>query len=235
MSDRITITVPDGAFEAYIARPDAAQAPCVVVIQEIFGINADMRAHCDALAAKGYIALCPDLFWRLEPGVELTDQSEAEWARAMALYKKFNVDKGVDDVAATMAAARALPGATGKIGVMGYCAGGLLTFLTAARHGADAAAAYYGGGTHKYLGEVAQLNTPLIMHLGEADEYIDQQARSQIENAVQAKYNIKVYTYPGQNHAFARVNGKHFDAAAARLANERTYALFEHYLISPTA
>ncbi|HEY0063217.1 MAG TPA: dienelactone hydrolase family protein [Telluria sp.] len=235
MTNRITIAVPDGAFDVYVARPEAAQAPCVVVIQEIFGINADMRAHCDALAAKGYIALCPDLFWRLEPGVQLTDQSDAEWAKAMALYKKFDVDKGVQDVAATMDAARGLAGASGKMGVMGYCAGGLLTFLTAARHGADAAAAYYGGGTHKYLAEVDQLTTPLIMHLGEADEYIDQSACEQIGQAVRQKPNIKVYTYPGQNHAFARVNGKHFDAAAAQLANERTYALFEHYLLSPIA
>jgi carboxymethylenebutenolidase len=235
MSHRISISTPDGKFAAYVASPAAASAPTVVVIQEIFGINADMRAHCDALATRGYIALCPDLFWRLEPGVELSDQSDAEWDKAMALYKRFDVNQGVQDIAATMEAARKLPGANGKMGVMGYCAGGLLTFLTAVRLGADAAAAYYGGGTQQHLGEAGQFSTPLILHLGDADDYISADARAQIERALKDLPNVTVYTYPGQNHAFARVNGKHFNATAAALANERTLALFERCLLTPTA
>lgn len=235
MKHRISISTPDGSFDAYVARPDAATAPTVVVIQEIFGINADMRAHCDALAASGYIAVCPDLFWRIEPGVELSDKTEGEWAKAMALYKQFDVDTAVQDVAATMQAARALSGANGKMGVMGYCAGGLLTFLTAARHQVDAAAAYYGGRTQNYLDELKNIKAPLIMHLGEADEYIAREAREQIVDAAKANPHITVYTYPGQNHAFARVDGMHFNAEAAQLANERTYVLFERTLFNPTA
>lgn len=230
MTNRITITTPDGQFDAYVARPAHPSAATIVVIQEIFGINADMRAHCDALAAQGYIAVCPDLFWRLEPGIELTDQSPEEWGKAMGLYKKFDLDKGVQDVAATMAAARDLPGATGKVGVMGFCMGGLLTFLVAARHGADAAVAYYGGRTQQFAGEFATLRGPLMIHLGEADEYIPQEARETIVQAAAPYPNVQVFTYPGQNHAFARVNGTHFDAQAAKLAEERTLGFFRQNL-----
>lgn len=230
MTNRISIATPDGSFDAYVARPAAPSAATIVVIQEIFGINADMRAHCDELAAKGYIAVCPDLFWRLEPGVELSDKTEGEWAKAMALYKKFDLDKGVADIAATMKAARDLPGATGKVGVMGFCLGGLLTFLTAARSGPDAAVTYYGGGTNNYVGEFANVKNPLMMHFGGADEYIPLGAQETIIEAATPLKHVQVFVYPGQNHAFARVNGKHFDAQAATLANERSYAFFAEHL-----
>ena len=140
MSEYITVDTPDGSFQAYLARPDTLPAPAVVVIQEIFGVNLGLREICDTLAAQGYLAVSPDLFWRQEPGVDMTDQSPEEWKKAYALYTGFERNAGVADIAATMAAARSLPGANGKIGVMGYCLGGLMTFLTAARVGADAAA-----------------------------------------------------------------------------------------------
>lgn len=230
MNERITITTPDGSFGAYVARPATSPAASIVVLQEIFGINADMRSHCDVLAAQGYIAVCPDLFWRLEPGVELSDRSQAEWARAMALYKAFDVDTGVQDIAATMVAARTLGGASGKLGLLGFCAGGLLTFLAAARIGADAAVAYYGGGIHQHLAELGQLATPLTIHLAQEDDYIPKAAQEAIISASAALPHVQVFTYPGQNHAFARVHGKHYDAAAAELASERTGRFLAHYL-----
>ncbi len=230
MNNRISIETPDGSFDAYVARPAAAQAPAIVVIQEIFGINADMRAHCDALAAKGYIAVCPDLFWRLTPGIELSDRTPEEWQQAMGLYKRFDLDQGVQDVAATLDAARTLPGASGKVGVMGFCMGGLLTYLTAMRIGADAAVAYYGGRSEQFLDEMGSLPTPLMMHLGEADEYIPEAAREAIIAAAAGVPSVQVFTYPGQNHAFARVNGGHFNADAAEKADARTTAFFEQHL-----
>lgn len=230
MNERITIDTPDGSFGAYVARPAAVPAACIVVIQEIFGINADMRAHCDELAAKGYIAVCPDLFWRLQPGVELTDGSPEQWAQAFALYKRFNVDTGVADIAATMAAARGLDGASGKVGVVGFCLGGLLTFLSAARVGADAAVAYYGGGTNQHAGQFKQLKAPLMMHLAADDEYIPKAAQEVIIAAAAEARDVQVFTYPGQNHAFARVKGTHFNAAAAELAGQRRDKFFAKYL-----
>lgn len=235
MNERITIDTPDGSFSAYVARPDSTPgvttpAATIVVLQEIFGINADMRSHCDQLAAQGYIAVCPDLFWRLEPGVELTDRTEADWARAMALYKAFDFDTAVQDIAATMAVARGLEGASGKLGLVGFCAGGRLTFLAAARIGADAAVAYYGGGTHQHLDEFKQLTTPLTMHLAQDDEYIPKAAQEAILAATADLAQVQVFTYPGQNHAFARVNGIHYNAAAAELASQRSERFFAKHL-----
>jgi carboxymethylenebutenolidase len=116
-----------------MTRPAAATAPAIVVLQEIFGVNADMRQTCHELADKGYIALCPDLFWRQRPGLDLSHWSEAEWKQRLALYNAYDLDTGVFDIVATMAAARGLDGASGKVGVTGFCLGGLMTFLTAAR------------------------------------------------------------------------------------------------------
>jgi len=139
MNQRTTIDTPDGSFEAWVAMPASTPAPAIVVVQEIFGINADLRATCRQLAEQGFIAICPDLFWRLQEGVELSDQSEGEWKQAMALYNAFDIDKGVEDIGATMNHARSYPGASGKVGVMGFCMGGLLTFLTSARQDPEAA------------------------------------------------------------------------------------------------
>ncbi len=230
MNEKISIETPDGMFQAYVARPALENAPAIVVIQEIFGINADIRAHCDALAAKGYIAIAPDMFWRLEPGVDLTDATPEAWAAAMALYKRFNLDLGVADVAATMAAARSLSGASGKVGVMGFCMGGLLALLTAARNAPDAAVSYYGGRSQEYAAEFAGLTTPLIIHLAGADQYIGQAAQDTIIEAASARPNVQVCIYPGQDHAFARVHGTHFNAEAAALAGARTDAFFAQHL-----
>ncbi|WP_426101052.1 dienelactone hydrolase family protein [Massilia sp. TSP1-1-2] len=234
MNEHITIETPDGNFGAYVAHPAQVAgkaAPAIVVIQEIFGINADIRAHCDALAAHGYVAVAPDLFWRQESGIELTDASQEEWAKAFALYQGFDVDKGVADVAATMAVARTLPGVSGKVGVVGFCLGGLLTFLTATRCAPDAAVSYYGGRSNEFVGELAGMSTPLMMHLAGADQYIPKPAQDVIAAAAAALDNVQVFVYPGQDHAFARVNGQHFNADAAALAEQRTLAHFAALLV----
>src|SRR3546814_20082157 len=92
----ITIKVPDGEFSGYLAKPASGKGPGILVIQEIFGVNKDMRDHCDNFAAQGYVALCPDIFWRQEPGVQITDQSEEEWQHAFKLYQGFDFAKGVE-------------------------------------------------------------------------------------------------------------------------------------------
>src|ERR1700761_9575594 len=130
MAETTTITTKDGTFSAYVARPAKASAPAVVAIQEIFGVNQVMRDVTDGLAAPGYLAICPDLFWRIEPGIDITDKTEAEWKRAFELFNAFDVDLGVEDIAATIAHIRKDPGCDGKVGAVGYCLGGALAFLT---------------------------------------------------------------------------------------------------------
>ncbi len=223
-------TVPDGDFDAYVARPDAISAPVVVVIQEIFGVNADMRATCDELAARGYIAISPDLFWRTRPGIEFNRLDKHEWQQAFDLYKQFDFDRGVRDIVALIGAARSIAGGNGKVAVMGFCLGGLMAYLTAARGEVDAAVAYYGGGTDQHLDEAERITAPLMLHLAEEDDYIPADAQARIKTALGARTNIEVYGYHGCNHAFARHGGSHYDANAAALANQRTEAFLRQTL-----
>src|ERR1700752_439169 len=222
MKDQITINGQNGAFGAYIARPEALPAPAVVVLQELFGVNADIRKTCEELADQGFIAVAPNLFWRQEPGVDLSVTSEADWQHGLRLYQAYDRDAGAADVKDTAGAVAKLRECSGKVGVLGYCLGALMVYLTAVRYGVDAAVAYHGGDTEKYLSEVDGLCAPLLMHLAEEDEFISKAAQAEIKAALAGKPNATVYSYPGQHHAFSRHNGAHYNAAAAALANGRT-------------
>jgi len=231
MPDQLTIHTPDGDFACYVARPTAAAvAPVIVIIQEIFGVNAGIRSIADGYAAKGFIAIAPDLFWRSAPGLDLSESKPDDVTRAFAMYNAYDVQKGVQDIAATVAAARTLPGASGKVGVTGYCLGGLLTFLSAAGTDADAFVAYYGGGTDAHLDKVAAIKRPLLYHLAGADAYIGPDAQTAIQAALAGKPDTEVHIYPGCDHAFARPGGGHHDAPATTLANARTDAFLKKHL-----
>lgn len=228
MSEQLKIAVADGAFDCHVSRPrNPGPHPVIVVIQEIFGVNAGIRAIADGYAAQGYIAVCPDLFWRSAPGVQLSEERDRE--RAFALKADYDIDQGVQDIGAVIAAARTLDGASGKVGVTGYCLGGLMTYLAAARLDADACVAYYGGQTERYLDEADKIRVPLLYHVGAADEFIKPEAQQAIQAALN-KPGIEVHVYPGAMHAFARPGGNHYDAGAAELANSRTDAFWERQL-----
>jgi carboxymethylenebutenolidase len=235
MKDRITIEGRAGAFGAYIARPKALPAPAVVVLHEVFGVNADIRKTCDELADQGFVAVAPDLFWRHEPGVDLSVTSDADWQHGLRLYQAYDRDAGARDVKDTVDVVAKPPDCCGKVAVLGYCLGGLMTFLTAVRYSADAAVAYHGGDTEKYLGELDGLHAPLLMHLAEEDEFISKPAQAEIKAALARKPNATVYSYPGQHHAFARHNGTHYNAAAAALAKGRTSEFLHRQLEAHSA
>lgn len=230
MGDHITIKGQNGTFGAHVARPQASPAPAVVVLQELFGVNADIRKTCDDLADLSFLAVAPDLFWRQEPGVDLDVGSETDWQHGLRLYQAYDRDAGVRDVKDTVAAAAKLPDCTGKVAILGYCLGALMTFLTAVRYGIDAAVAYHGGDTEKYLDEVDGLDAPLLMHLGEEDEFISKPAQAEIKKALARKPNATVYSYPGLYHALSRHNGAHYNAAAASVANSRTHDFLNRQL-----
>ena len=230
MGERISITTPDGAFQAYVARPARSPAPAVVVIQEIFGVNAVMRKMTDDLAAQGYLAICPDLFWRIEPGIDITDQSPEEWKKAFGYFNAFDVDAGVKDIAATIAAIRNDPGCSGKVGAVGFCLGGLLAFLTAARTDADAAVSYYGVGIEGRLAEEEKMTRPLLMHIAEEDQFVPKTAQAMILQALKDHIGIEIHTYPGRDHAFARPGGEHYNPEDAALAEQRTLEFFRKTL-----
>ncbi len=222
MNDRITIEGRDGAFGAYIARPKSLPAPAVVVLHEVFGVNADIRKTCDELAEQGFIAVAPDLFWRQEPGVDLSVTSEPDWQHGLRLNQAYDRDAGARDVKDTANTAAKLPGCSGKVAVLGYCLGGLMAYLTAVRYGVAAVVAYHGGDTEKYLGEIDGLKAPVLMHLAEEDEFIPKAAQAEIKAALAKKPNTTVYSYPGQHHAFSRHDGAHYNAEAAALSKVRT-------------
>jgi carboxymethylenebutenolidase len=223
----VTVEGPDGAFAAYLARPSGAPKAAIVVIQEIFGVNAVMRELTDGFAAQGYLAICPDLFWRIEPGVDITDKTQEEWQKAFALYGQFKPDTGVADIQATIDHVRS---EAGKVGCVGYCLGGLLAFLTAARTDVNASVSYYGVGIDQVAGEMANVGAPLMLHIAEEDKFVSKEAQAAILAAAKDRAGIEAHTYPGLDHAFARMGGEHWDEAGATLANSRTASFFAAHL-----
>lgn len=223
-SKTIQIAASDGSgdFAAHVAEPAHKPAGAVVVIQEIFGVNAAMRATAAEIAEMGFIAIVPDLFWRLEPGVQLTDRTDEEWKRAFDLMNRFDQDQGVEDLKTTLKAARAYPGANGRAATMGYCLGGRLAFMMATRSDADLNVSYYGVGLEGLLNELPQVHKPLLIHMAELDKFSNAEARAKVIEGVRGNPHVHPYVYRDADHAFARVGGQHFNALAATIANGRS-------------
>lgn len=230
MDTTLAITVPDGNFSAYVAQPRKGGGPVVVLLQEAFGVNATIRHIAGDMAREGFVTICPDLYWRVAPGIELSEHIEAETRQGFEIYDQLDIAKSVDDVCSTVAAARTLSSSR-KIGVMGFCLGGLLTNLMAARHHVDAAVSYYGGGTERYASELSRVDTPLLMHLAGSDEYMSPAAQEKIQSAVSHCPSVEIAIYPGRHHAFARPGGDNFHEADAALAKRRTVQFFRKHLI----
>jgi carboxymethylenebutenolidase len=225
----ITIKAADGGdFMGYLAMPETESGPGVVVIQEIFGVNDFMREITDSYAEAGYMALCPDLFWRQEPNIQLTDQSEEEWARAFELFSGFDLDKGVQDLDSTIETLRVLDGCSDKVGTVGFCLGGRLAYLSATRTKADAAVGYYGILLTEHLNET--INAPLVLHVATEDEYMPKEQQDEMQAGLAGNDKVMIYVHEGQSHAFARAGGEHFDQASADAASERTLDHFRVHL-----
>jgi len=221
-SIKITATDKSGAFDAYLVEPKGKPAGAVVLIQEIFGVNQSLRDTAAYVADLGFLVLAPDLFWRQEPGVDITDKSEAEWQKAFALMNGFNQDKGVEDLKATLAVARTLPGGNGKAGTMGYCLGGRLAFMMATRSDADINVSYYGVGIDGLLGELPAVRAPLLVHIAAEDKYVPPEAQAKIVTATAGNPLVSTHVYAGADHAFARVGGIHWHGLSAAIANGRS-------------
>ena len=226
--ETMTVTGAQGAFQALVRRPvDAEQGegprPAVVVIQEIFGVNRAMVEVAEGLAANGFYAVVPDLFHQFEPGIVLDDRDPADLKRAFELFPRYDVDRGVADVAATIDAVRGLPGVSGKVGAVGYCLGGLQAFLAATRTDADAVVGYYGVNIDAFLGEADRIAQPLLLHVAGEDQFVPREAQDRIIAALGDRPGVEVHRYEGADHAFARLGGDHYDAEQARLADQRTH------------
>jgi carboxymethylenebutenolidase len=217
-----------GSFAAYRADPEGTPRGAIVVIQEIFGVNEGIRRKCDHFAALGYVALAPDLFWRLEPGIDLDPDVEEEFKQALDWMGKFDQDKGVADIEATIRAARDASG--GKVGVTGYCLGGRLAFMTAARTDADASVGYYAVGVDGLLGEKHAIANPLMLHIAGDDGFVPAATQQAMHKGLDDHPQVTLHDYPGEDHGFATEMGKRRSDAAAQLADSRTEAFFAEHI-----
>lgn len=224
MAGTISIQAGDGtgSFSAYVTEPTTKPAGAVVLIQEIFGVNQAMRDIASWVADLGFISVCPDLFWRMEPGVDISDKTDAEWKKALQLFGAFDQLKGIEDLTTTLKAARKLPGCNGKAGTMGYCLGGRLAFMMAEQSDAEINVSYYGVGLDDLLPDLGKVTKPLVVHIAGQDEFFPAAGRAKVLEAVKKYPNIACYTYPNAHHAFARVGGIHWDGFSAAVANGRS-------------
>ena len=219
----------EGRFDAYVAEPAGAPIAAIVVIQEIFGVNEGIRRKCDGWAERGYLALAPDLFWRLQPGVELDPDVADEFKQALGLMGRFDQDQGVADIEATIRAARArLDG--GKVGCVGYCLGGRLAFMTATRTDIDASVGYYAVGIPDLLREKHAIARPLMLHIAGADHFVKEEQQRAIHQGLDDHPRVTLVDYPGEDHGFAAEMGKRRSEAAAQAADGRTRSFFAEHL-----
>jgi carboxymethylenebutenolidase len=224
----ITIESFDGGeFDGYLALPASGYGPGIVVLQEIFGVNSFMRSVADWYAAHGFVALCPDLFWRMERGVELTEDDRP---KAFALYQQLDEGKAVEDSAAALEFLRKHAACSGRVGAVGFCLGGNLAYLLSVRFKPDCAVGYYGVSIEKSLREAENLGNPLLLHIAGADPFCPPEAQAQIHAALDANPLVTIHDYPEQGHAFGRVGGEHYALAAAELAHLRSLEFFVRQL-----
>lgn len=229
MTMRIDASDHEGSFQAYVADPQGIPRAAIVVIQEIFGVNPGIRQKCDDWAAAGYLALAPDLFWRLQPGIELDPDVPEEFQQALGWMNQFDQTKGVEDIESTIRAARAKLGG-GKVGVVGYCLGGRLAFMSATRTDTDASVGYYGVGIDNLLGEKHAIAHPVLLHVAGADHFVTPDIQARMHEGLDDHPKVTIFDYPGEDHGFAAEMGKRRSEAAAQLADERTAAFFAENL-----
>ena len=198
----IEITAEDGkTFKAYQALPHKGKGPGILLIQEIFGVNQVMRDLTDAYAAQGYLAICPDLFWRIEPNVDITDKTDAEWQKAFDLMGKFDPESSVKDIQATIDHLRKI--SNGKVGAVGYCLGGMMAYLTACHTDADASVGYYGVNINQMLDAAQNIKAPLMLHIAGQDEFVPKEAQDEMVAGLKDNPHVTLHQYPEQDHAYS--------------------------------
>ena len=220
----------DGRFNAYLAEPEGTPRGAVVVIQEIFGVNEGIRRKCDHWASLGYIGVAPDLFWRLEPGVELDPDVPEQFQQALGLMQRLDQDKAIADIEAVIRNARARLPQGGRIGCVGYCLGGRLAFMTSARTDIDASVGYYGVGLEGLMGEKHAIARPLMLHIAGADHFVTPDKQALIHKGLDDHPKVTIHDYPGEDHGFAAEMGKRRSEEAAKLADRRTEEFFAENL-----
>ena len=223
MSDTVQISTLDASasIPAYVAQPSGEAKAAVIVIPEIFGVNAGIRQKCDKWAAQGYLAVAPDIFWRFAPGVELNPDVETELQQAFGYFQQYDPNDGIYDIEAAIHWIRRDQGVS-KVGCVGYCLGGRLAYMAAARTDIDASAGYYGVMIDQMLGESHAIAKPLMLHIPTADHFVGPEAQAKIHAGLDDHPKVTLHDYPGLDHGFAAETGNRRDEAGAQLADDRT-------------
>lgn len=231
MSETVQIAALDGsgAIPAYLARPATTPKAAIIVIPEIFGVNPGIRQKCDGWAAHGYLAVAPDIFWRFAPGVELDPDVEAELNEAFGYFQRYDPADGVYDIEAAIKWLRSTHGVA-KVGCTGYCLGGRLAYMAAARTDIDASVGYYGVMIDQMLGESHAIARPLMLHIPTADHFVSPEAQAAIHAGLDDHPRVTLHDYPGLDHGFAAEMGARRNPAGAELADSRTAAFLKEHL-----
>jgi carboxymethylenebutenolidase len=219
----------DATIPAYVARPTDTPKAAIIVIPEIFGVNPGIRSKADSWAAKGYLAVAPDIFWRFAPGVELDPDVEAELQEAFGYFGQFDPDLGVQDIEAAIHWIRRSEGVA-RVGCAGYCLGGRMAYMAAARTDIDASVGYYGVMIDQMLGESHAIANPLMLHIPTADHFVGPEAQAAIHAGLDGHARVTLHDYRGLDHGFAAEMGNRRDEAGAALADGRTEAFFAEHL-----
>ncbi|MFN2099342.1 dienelactone hydrolase family protein [Altererythrobacter sp. MF3-039] len=231
MSETVSIETlgGDANFSAYVARPEGTPKAAIIVIQEIFGVNPGIRSKCDDWASKGYLAVAPDLFYRIKPGIELDPDVEEQFQEALGYFGEYNPDDGVKDIEATIHWIRREAGVS-KVGCVGYCLGGKLAYMTAARTDIDASVGYYGVMIDQMLNEKHAIAHPLMLHIPTADHFVGPEAQAAMHDGLDDHAKVTLHDYDGLDHGFATESGNRRDEEGAQLADSRTEAFFAEHL-----
>jgi carboxymethylenebutenolidase len=213
------------AFPAYVAEPAGAPRGAIIVVQEIFGVNPGIRKKADDWAAQGYLAVAPDVFWRQQPGVEFDPDIAEEFQQAIGFMMKHDFDSGIQDIEATIHWIRSAKGVA-KVGLEGFCMGGKVAYMAAARTDVDASVGYYGVGIDQMLGEANAIANPLMLHVPTADGFVSPEAQAAMHAGLDGNKHVTIHDYAGLDHGFADTFGARRNAAGAELAEKRTAAFF---------
>jgi carboxymethylenebutenolidase len=227
-----TVQIPslkhDGTIPAYVARPAGTPTAAIIVIPEIFGVNPGIRQKADKWAQQGYLAVAPDIFWRFAPGVELNPDVEAELQEAFGYFQQYDPTDGVYDIESAIKWIRAQ--GVGKVGCAGYCLGGRLAYMAAARTDIDASVGYYGVMIDQMLDEAHHIANPLMLHIAGADHFVLPEAQAAIHAGLDGHPKVTLHDYPGLDHGFAAEMGDRRNEEGAQLADSRTEAFLAEHL-----
>jgi carboxymethylenebutenolidase len=226
----IQVKLRDGEMGAYLAIPDRKPVGAIIAIMEIWGVNDTMRHHAHQFAEADFVCLVPDLFWRQEPGVELSDKNPAHVQKAFDLYYDFDYDLAVRDMEDTRAYLKQLPGCNGKVGAVGYCLGGKLCYLMCCRTDIDCAVAYYGTYIEHNIREAPNLHRPFVLHMAMKDRWVQAEVNELLERRLSPNPLVAIHKYPGADHAFARLGGKTYSKPEADRALALSLDFFNKHL-----